>query len=66
MKNDLSKLPWRTGQFHQVENYWEATGVLASMKAGIDPASVRRPLRATQIEMQMPGITSTAAEPGSS
>jgi len=24
MKNDLSALPWATGQFYQVANYWEA------------------------------------------
>ncbi len=44
MRNDLSTLPWRQGQFHRVANYWEAAGVLAALKAGIDPASVRRPL----------------------
>ena len=44
MRNDLSALPWRQGQFHQVANYWEAAGVMAALKAGINPASVRRPL----------------------
>jgi hypothetical protein len=47
MKNDLSMLPWAPGQFHRVGNYWEAVGVIAAMRAGIDPASVRRPLAAT-------------------
>ncbi len=28
----------------EVENYWEAAGIIMAMKAGIDPASVRRPL----------------------
>lgn len=50
MKNDLSQLPWSPGQFHRVENYWEAIGVLAALRAGIDPATVRRPLLATALE----------------
>ena len=49
MKNDLSDLPWATGQFHRVDNYWEAAGVIAAMRAGIDPASVRRPLQDTLV-----------------
>ena len=49
MKNDLSNLPWAGGQFHRVDNYWEAVGVLAAMRAGIDPASVRRPLGDTLV-----------------
>lgn len=44
MKNDLTALPWSPGQLNIVENYWEAVGVLAAMKAGIAPESVRRPL----------------------
>ena len=44
MRNDLSVLPWRRGQYHRVANYWEAAGVMAALKAGINPASVRRPL----------------------
>lgn len=47
MKNDLHTLPWRPGQFTVVENYWEAAGVMAAMRAGIDPRSVRRPLADT-------------------
>jgi hypothetical protein len=49
MENDLSALPWAPGQFHQVGNYWEAAGVIAAMRAGIDPASVRRPLAETKV-----------------
>ena len=44
MRNDLTKLPWRKGQFFQVENYWEAAGVIASIRGGICPRSVRRPI----------------------
>ena len=44
MENDLTALPWRPGQLYTVDNYWEATGVAAALKAGIDPVSVRRPI----------------------
>ncbi len=43
MANDLTALPWRPGQLTVVENYWEATGVLGALRAGIAPESVRRP-----------------------
>ncbi len=49
MENDLSSLPWAPGQFHRVANYWEAVGVIAADRAGIDPASVRRPLTDTVV-----------------
>ena len=45
MQNDLSKLPWNSGKFFLVDNYWEAAGVVASLKAGLDPLSVRRPFK---------------------
>lgn len=44
MRNDLADLPWAPGQYFPVDNYWEAAGVAAALKAGIEPASVRRPL----------------------
>ena len=47
LDNDLTRLPWAPGQFYQVENYWEAVGVLAALKEGIDPWSARRPLKGT-------------------
>ena len=50
MRNDLSALPWRQGQFHRVANYWEAAGVMAALKAGVNPASVRRPLAPVPVE----------------
>ena len=52
MKNDLQELPWQTGQFHLVENYWEATGVLCAIRSGIAPAAVRRPIENTRVERQ--------------
>ena len=50
MRNDLTKLPWRPGQLHVVENYWEAVGIMAAMKAGIAPNSVRRPIKLVPVE----------------
>ncbi len=50
MRNDLTQLPWGNGQLHIVENYWEAAGVMASIKAGIAPRSVRRPIEALVTE----------------
>ena len=44
MQNDLGTLPWRPGQLIRAENFWEAAGVVAALRAGIDPATVRRPL----------------------
>ena len=45
MKNDLSVLPWKPGQLIMVENYLEAAGVMNALKAGVDPKSVRRPMK---------------------
>jgi len=58
MRNDLQALPWRPGQLHMVENYWEAAGVMTALKAGIVPGSLRRPLPATQIETRRLGPAS--------
>lgn len=44
MRNDLERLPWKPGRFYIAENYWEAAGIAAALKAGLDPCSVRRPL----------------------
>ena len=49
MSNHLPDLPWAVGQFTRVANYWEAAGVIAAMRAGIDPGSVRRPLSDTLV-----------------
>ena len=48
MRNDLAEMPWSPGQLHVAENYWEAAGIVAALKAGIDPGSVRRPLKTMQ------------------
>ena len=61
MRNNLSALPWARGQFFVVENYWEAAGVLAAIKAGIAPESVRRPSEPVPVStipiQQQQGVT---------
>ena len=49
MRNELSDLPWSSGQLHIVDNYWEAAGVMSALRQGIAPASVRRPLADTMV-----------------
>lgn len=45
MRNHLPTLPWRARQFFSADNYWEATGIIAALRAGIDPDSMRRPIK---------------------
>ena len=54
MRNDIASLPWRQGQLHIVDNYWEAAGVMAALKAGIDPKVVRRPISSVTVEHEQP------------
>ncbi len=61
MQNDLTALPWAAGQLHVVENYWEAAGVIAAMKAGIAPESVRRPIQRVPVEKQTDRADATAS-----
>lgn len=49
MKNDLRALPWKHDQLYIVENYWEVSGVINALRAGITPESVRRPLSETKV-----------------
>jgi hypothetical protein len=49
MRNDLTRLPWASGQFIQVDNYLEAAGVMNAIRAGVTLESVCRPLSATKI-----------------
>ena len=46
MKNDLTQLPWKTNQFIQVDNYFEALGVMTAMKEGLSIESIKRPINA--------------------
>ena len=50
MRNDLDSLPWRTAQLFRVENYLEAAGVVAALRAGVDPWSTTRPLEPAPVE----------------
>ena len=51
MRNDLKKLPFETGKLFIVENYVEAAGIIALLKAGVTLSSVHRPLsHTTRIE----------------
>lgn len=63
MQNDLRALPWAPGQLHIVENYWEAVGVMTALKAGIAPASLRRPLAATTVETKTLRTAETKPDP---
>lgn len=49
MRNDLSRLPFRTGKLIFVENYLEAVGAMIALKTGVSPAAVKRPLDSTTI-----------------
>jgi len=49
MKNDLTTLPFAQGKLFVVENYLEAVGVMAALKAGVAVSSVRRPLPDTVV-----------------
>jgi Protein of unknown function (DUF3326) len=65
MENDLGALPWARGQLEVVDNYWEAAGVVACLRAGIDPTSVRRPLAEVRVETSRAKPTGRAfAGPG--
>jgi hypothetical protein len=52
MKNDLSSYPFKPGKLIYVENYLEAVGIMAAMKAGVAPETVRRPLSFTNVEQK--------------
>lgn len=49
MRNQLRDLPWNDGQFIEAENYWEAAGIVSSLKLGLDPHSIRRPIRQVKV-----------------
>jgi hypothetical protein len=50
MRNDLRALPFRPGQLQYAQNYYEAAGILAAIKAGVAPASLARPMQPMRIE----------------
>jgi hypothetical protein len=49
MRNRLSELPFAPGQLLFAENYFEAAGLMAALKSGIAPATVRRPIGPTRV-----------------
>lgn len=53
MENNLETLPWAVNQIHIVENYLEAVGIMAAIKAGITIESVRRPLHSTKVSTKI-------------
>ncbi len=50
MENNLEDLPFAPGKLFVVDNYLEAIGVMQAIKAGVVPATVRRPISETRIE----------------
>ena len=49
MTVDLQRLPFRRDQLWMANNYLEASGLMAALKAGMHPASVMRPLARTAV-----------------
>jgi hypothetical protein len=49
MRNKLEELPFAPGKLIVVDNYLEAAGIMHAIKAGVAPASVRRPLGHTEV-----------------
>jgi len=49
MRNNLQELPFKSGKLFIVDNYLEAVGVMVSLRAGVTPSSVRRPMGRTKI-----------------
>ena len=49
MKNDLRELPFKNGKLFIVDNYLEAVGVMISLRTGVAPSSVRRPIEYTRL-----------------
>jgi hypothetical protein len=52
MRNDLSALPWRAGQFFKVRTYLEAAGVMTALKHGVAVDSLQRPLHGVPVELR--------------
>ena len=52
MNNDLASLPFPPGKLFQVDNYLEAAGILAGLKSGVTPETVRRPLADTVVSVE--------------
>jgi hypothetical protein len=53
MRNSLKDLPWAEGQFFQAENYFEAAGMIAALRAGVAHETVKRPLHLVRGSMML-------------
>ncbi len=53
MRNSLDQLPFAPGGLITVDNYLEAAGVIAAMKAGVAVPSVRRPIAETTVTCEL-------------
>jgi len=49
MQNSLEELPFASGKLHIVDNYLEAVGMMAAIKAGVSRESFTRPIPYTRI-----------------
>lgn len=47
MKNNLEDLPFKKNKLFIVDNYLEAVGIMNALKSGVNPESVRRPIKPT-------------------
>jgi hypothetical protein len=56
MENNLSHLPFAEGKYFLVDNYLEAAGLMAAMKAGTCPSALRRPIPDTKVSEFSPYI----------
>jgi hypothetical protein len=66
MKNDLTVLPWRRGQFFRVNTYLEAIGVMMALREGIAVDSLRRPILGAPVEQRNFSVPGFAARPPTS
>jgi hypothetical protein len=53
MRNDLTQFPFEPGKLFIVDNYLEAVGVMAALKAGVAVSSVRRPIPETNVTCEV-------------
>ncbi|MDX2075502.1 MAG: DUF3326 domain-containing protein [bacterium] len=49
MQNWLEDLPFTQGKYFVVDNYLEAAGLMAALKAGVCPSALRRPIPQTLV-----------------
>ena len=61
MQNDLAALPWAEGQFHSVETYLEAAGLMNALRAGLAPESLRRPMKKVVVKTKTRSVDGATA-----